>query len=470
MNLPFLIACAYEIRNRVNERLTSEIKERTILFSLRDCLYLAAVYKCLFGDTTGKIQMFYTSRILSAKRNNLLYDEYIDSLNLNDQTRTYLIDLQGSGVSFDSYCNYRNIPVCTNFITSCYQNIRENKNRCFGLRRHWEELNLIPFVGTVSSVGKKQNGEFYPIFSKTDSDPEVTLIYYEIMNLILWNDKLTTLLKECPQISLTQVENLLYNESLAYHLIKSDKHYNIVESTELYCKYNFMLTTLNLDETKDLTTMANELKTDKGNIYLCAHNYTKVYSTLWDVIKLNPVKLLEIGLNRDGKIEAPSTEMWRSYFKHPATQIHGLDIVPRLLTLNDETRNIFIWEGDQSDSRSLNQLWNVAPFDIIIDDGSHASSHQQITLANLWKFVKPGGWYVIEDLHWQPGNLETNSCPKTLSLVNQWMLGIPTPGGENTGLTVELVSDLIYHSTIELYRTESPRWNNAFALAVFYKR
>src|SRR5207244_2169141 len=41
-------------------------------------------------------------------------------------------------------------------------------------------------------------------------------------------------------------------------------------------------------------------------------------------------------------------------------------------------------------------------FRIILDDGSHASSHQQISLGALFPSVEPGGMYLIEDLGWQP--------------------------------------------------------------------
>jgi len=38
-------------------------------------------------------------------------------------------------------------------------------------------------------------------------------------------------------------------------------------------------------------------------------------------------------------------------------------------------------------------------FDIIIDDGGHTMKQQQISLKYLFNAVKPGGYYVLEDLH-----------------------------------------------------------------------
>lgn len=37
--------------------------------------------------------------------------------------------------------------------------------------------------------------------------------------------------------------------------------------------------------------------------------------------------------------------------------------------------------------------------DIIIDDGSHISSHQILTFNVLWDKLKIGGLYFIEDIH-----------------------------------------------------------------------
>ena len=37
--------------------------------------------------------------------------------------------------------------------------------------------------------------------------------------------------------------------------------------------------------------------------------------------------------------------------------------------------------------------------DIIIDDGGHKMSHQQLSLKYLFKKLKPNGYYIIEDLH-----------------------------------------------------------------------
>jgi len=58
-------------------------------------------------------------------------------------------------------------------------------------------------------------------------------------------------------------------------------------------------------------------------------------------------------------------------------------------------------------------------FDIIVDDASHASFHQQLTMLRLFPLLKAGGFYIIEDLNWQPTIYEAQfpKVPKTSKLL-----------------------------------------------------
>ena len=42
---------------------------------------------------------------------------------------------------------------------------------------------------------------------------------------------------------------------------------------------------------------------------------------------------------------------------------------------------------------------DYSDLDVFMDDGSHMMKDQQITLAAFFKCVKPGGLYILEDLH-----------------------------------------------------------------------
>lgn len=166
-----------------------------------------------------------------------------------------------------------------------------------------------------------------------------------------------------------------------------------------------------------LTELANSYNSDKGNIYKCAHHYTQHYEKVFSKYRNKPdFSLLEIGLNRDDCSEVPSLRMYRDYFGKEV-KLSGFDIRPEFKAFEEAGFEIFI--GDQSSPDSLKQCL-TGQYDIIIDDGSHASSHQQISLRELWQAVKPGGIYVIEDLHWQPFS---ESCPKTRALADRWIAG-----------------------------------------------
>ena len=128
-----------------------------------------------------------------------------------------------------------------------------------------------------------------------------------------------------------------------------------------------------------LTWLADWYKTDKGTI---KHNYTQIYEKYikWDIRAL-----LEIGVACGS-----SLKMWSKYL--PAAEITGLDIRPECAGLCKGYHNVRIIIDDAVS-------WNDGQhYDVIIDDGSHVSNDIVMTWANLWKNVKPGGLYIIEDL------------------------------------------------------------------------
>jgi len=56
------------------------------------------------------------------------------------------------------------------------------------------------------------------------------------------------------------------------------------------------------------------------------------------------------------------------------------------------------YKGDQNYTNDLSQIKEA--FEVIVDDGSHRSDHQIISLKYLWEnTLLPGGLYIIEDIH-----------------------------------------------------------------------
>ena len=152
-----------------------------------------------------------------------------------------------------------------------------------------------------------------------------------------------------------------------------------------------------------LTSLAERYRSDKGVTVFPFHGYTLHYSKLFEPFRQRPIKLLEIGLARrtergNAGIDCPSLRMWLEYF--PQASIAGFDIDDFSAVRLPRAR---IFRGDQGDPSDLVKVAReYGAFDIIIDDGSHASYHQQVTIETLFPFLAPGGLFVIEDLAWQP--------------------------------------------------------------------
>lgn len=144
----------------------------------------------------------------------------------------------------------------------------------------------------------------------------------------------------------------------------------------------------------ELSNLAKKYQCDKGEARVDgheSHKYTKIYHELFVPIKEEVENILEIGVNKGG-----SLRMWRDFF--PNAMIYGVDYQEKFLFSEG---GIVTFKGGQGDPNTIKD--NIAKlkikFDLIIDDGSHRHEHQQKTLSALFKFLKPGGLYIIEDLH-----------------------------------------------------------------------
>jgi hypothetical protein len=169
---------------------------------------------------------------------------------------------------------------------------------------------------------------------------------------------------------------------------------------------------------RTLTDLANIYGSDKGDLWFAGHRYTHVYEQLFAGLRQFPLTMLEVGLRhhpfyRVRSTVSPSLRMWLDYF--PNALVCGFDINEFSSMGSSRVR---IFRGDQGNPADLRKMLSaVSAFDIVIDDGSHASYHQLVTLQTLLPAVKPGGLYIIEDLNWQPEELE-RSLPKTDTMVH----------------------------------------------------
>jgi hypothetical protein len=126
------------------------------------------------------------------------------------------------------------------------------------------------------------------------------------------------------------------------------------------------------------------------------HDYLRKYGFFFEKFtdKRNCV-LMELGAGPDWNIGA-SAKVWKEYFWREDFKLHVVDIKATAMALKDDRTDVTV--GDLGDNKVLQQLAEI-PCDIIIDDASHFWGHQLAALCALFPAVKPGGIYIIEDIH-----------------------------------------------------------------------
>lgn len=127
--------------------------------------------------------------------------------------------------------------------------------------------------------------------------------------------------------------------------------------------------------------IAEKHGTDKA-----AHGYMRLYDKhIWFPEKIT--SLLEIGCEKGNSIR-----MWKELL--PNAKITALDLFEEY-PIPDIPGVEFI-KGNQLNHEILYNLRNNYKFDLIIDDGSHNSRDQLVT---MWSLIGISKLYVVEDLH-----------------------------------------------------------------------
>jgi len=114
-----------------------------------------------------------------------------------------------------------------------------------------------------------------------------------------------------------------------------------------------------------------------------------------------------------------SLRAWRDFFKNG--RIVGVDVQPDT-QFEEERIQTFIC--NTVDPVSVDELFGKLDgrqFDVILDDGAHFDEYQVTTLRNFFKHVKPGGYYIIEDLN--PGcRILTSFYPQVEEIVGDALM------------------------------------------------
>ena len=205
--------------------------------------------------------------------------------------------------------------------------------------------------------------------------------------------------------------------------------------------------------------------TDKSSAF---HNYLSLYDKHFSNIRYSSNNVLEIGI-----LSGDSLNMFTDYFENSI--ITAFDILDKQSLKNNSRQNILI--GDQSNRDFLNSFEDDY-FNVILDDGSHRMEHQQISIGVLFRKLKSGGIYVLEDLHTSYSNYtETQVHGPTLfgltgtNSTVDFLNGLKDSNGPNTYLTATEYSYLKENvASLEIVETARRADNNYSITSIIIKK
>lgn len=153
----------------------------------------------------------------------------------------------------------------------------------------------------------------------------------------------------------------------------------------------------------ELISIGRKYNTDKVE-----HGFLPFYEDILKDKKSENLTIMEIGV-----FYGSSIKMWNEYLPNSTIYAadwwtgiqgngHSFDFPKMFIHESKNYNRVKIVNLNQSDVDNLKQVCEEikdVKFDMILDDASHNSRDQQITFIHMWKLVKPGGYFIIEDIH-----------------------------------------------------------------------
>lgn len=129
------------------------------------------------------------------------------------------------------------------------------------------------------------------------------------------------------------------------------------------------------------------------------HPYTLFYDSIFKNNKDEKLFIAELG-----KLEGGSLFMWNEYFKN--SKIFGFDNNYNFINnfnnnfKNNDNDRITLHHIDVTSEENIQEQFNSLniKYDIIIDDSTHQFEDQIKIIRNVYKYLKPGGILIIEDI------------------------------------------------------------------------
>jgi hypothetical protein len=142
---------------------------------------------------------------------------------------------------------------------------------------------------------------------------------------------------------------------------------------------------------RELQALGVKNITDKADVHhsFKGVSYLDVYESYFAPVREQTRVVLELGV-----LAGHSLMTWRDYF--PNAEVWGIDIDPAC-NMNHGPRTHVV-TGSQADPEAIAKAAPGQEFDIVVDDGSHLVVHLIESFKLIWPRVRPGGYYVMEDL------------------------------------------------------------------------
>ena len=156
---------------------------------------------------------------------------------------------------------------------------------------------------------------------------------------------------------------------------------------------------------QDLNYLCEYFNSDKGEKFknqyakpskqedkkIIAHGYAKIYEKYLKKHKDEYLNIIELG-----SFYGNASAAFYFYFKN--AQIYSADINPDMYLYRSKRLKNFFTDTSSRTSIEKNILSRNIEFDLIIEDASHMIKDQIISLFILFKNLKPGGFFIIEEI------------------------------------------------------------------------
>ena len=156
---------------------------------------------------------------------------------------------------------------------------------------------------------------------------------------------------------------------------------------------------------KDLGFLFQFFNSDKGEFFInqydrplkstknlkTGHSYHHFYEKYFKTIKNQSLDILEIG-----SFKGNATAAFYFYFKN--SKIISCDLYPDFFMYRSSRINQLKIDNSSEEQLNLNFLKKNITFDIIIEDAGHYFKDQIISLFMLFRSLKSGGIFVVEEL------------------------------------------------------------------------